>query len=430
MAMSIPPRERKREYARFLLAFVFLAFLMKVAGEFIHEMGHALFVEVFGGRILGIEISVEWPFTLSHTRWELADPTGFQLATIAVAGIIFDTFTTIIGQTVLLKRWVTRPLHAISVFWLSFWSYLNSVVYLVVGAFHPFGDIADLISAVATPRLLIGFIGFALLVVYTYSLSIILRGIFSMVLDRDRASEMVSIFWVALHLFFVFVTVAIYGFPMSPTVAATVLVMIFAWSYISGKWIIGAVSRLSGAGEGWKIVGFMRTGANDVVKGKADSRQRYKTGYVVLFSIAILSVLVTGYMVSQYVSAYSLIMKTDIRVEAQAFEMDSDAAYLNLTVSVFNPTKGNLSVGRIEFDVRLNDKYIEHAMLRDIPIAPPQDTTAFDYSLEIPRERWFTLDEAVSSGEWDWSVTGTGFVDTMFGETLLRFRTSKASPPV
>ena len=427
---SISQKERRREYARFLLAFVFLAFLMKVAGEFIHEMGHALFVEVFGGNILGIEISVEWPFTLSHTKWELADPTKFQLAAIAVAGIIFDTLTTIIGQTALLKRWVNRPLFFISIFWLSFWSYLNSVVYLVVGAFHPFGDIADLVNAVETPRLLIGVIGFVLLVGYTYSLSIILRGIFSMVLDRDRASDMVSIFWVAIHLFFVFVTIAVYGFPMSPTVAATVLVMIFAWSYISGRWIIGAVSRLRGAGEGWRVVGFMETGAKDVFKDRADSRQRYKTGYIALFSIAILSVLVTGYMVSQYVSSYSLIMKTDIRVEAEAFEMAPDAASLNLTVSVFNPTTGNLSVGKIEFDVKLNDKYIEHAILRDIPVTASQDTTTFIHSLDIPRERWFTLDEAVGLGEWEWSVTSTGYVDTMFGETLLRFRTNRTLPPV
>jgi hypothetical protein len=135
-------------------------------------------------------------------------------------------------------------------------------------------------------------------------------------------------------------------------------------------------------------------------------------------------------MVSQYVSSYSLIMKTDIRVEAEAFEMAPDAASLNLTVSVFNPTKGNLSVGKIEFDVRLNDKYIEHAILRDIPITAPQDTTAFEYSLDIPRERWFTLDEAVGLGEWEWSVTSTGYVETMFGETLLRFRTNRTLPPV
>jgi hypothetical protein len=427
---SISPKERRREYARFLLAFVFLAFLMKVAGEFIHEMGHALFVEVFGGRVLGIEISVEWPFALSHTKWALTDPTKFQLAAIAVAGIIFDTLTTIIGQTALLKRWVNQPLFFISIFWLSFWSYLNSVVYLVIGAFHPFGDIADLINAVEAPRFWIGVIGFALLVSYTYSLSIILRRIFSMVLDRDRASDMVSIFWVAIHLFFVFVTIAVYGFPMSPTVAATVLVMIFAWSYISGKWIIGAVSRLSGARKGWRVVGFMETGTKDVFNDKADSKQRYKTGYIALFSIAILSVLVTGYMVSQYVSSYSLIMKTDIRVEAEAFEMAPNAASLNLTVSVFNPTKGNLSVGKIEFDVRLNDKYIEHAILRDIPVTAPQDTTAFVYSLNIPRERWFTLDEAVNLREWEWSVTSTGYVETMFGETLLRFKTNKISPPL
>ena len=86
---------RRREYARFLLTFLFLGFLMKIASELIHEMGHASFVLIFGGRVTEMSISVEWPFALSHTRWELQSPTEIQIALISAAGIIFDVVTSL-----------------------------------------------------------------------------------------------------------------------------------------------------------------------------------------------------------------------------------------------------------------------------------------------------------------------------------------------
>ena len=113
--------ERRREYARFLLTFLFLGFLMKVACEFIHELGHASFVLMFGGRITGMSISVEWPFTLSHTRWELQNPSDIQIALVSVAGILFDLFTSLSGQVILRTRKEIRPFSAIALFWLSFW---------------------------------------------------------------------------------------------------------------------------------------------------------------------------------------------------------------------------------------------------------------------------------------------------------------------
>jgi hypothetical protein len=134
---------RRKEYARFLLTFLFLGFMMKIVSEFIHEMGHASFVLILGGRVTGMSISVEWPFTLSHTRWELQNPSNIQIALISVAGIVFDVFTSLAGQTILRTRKEIRPFLAIALFWLSFWPYLSSVVYLVMGAFYPFGDILD-----------------------------------------------------------------------------------------------------------------------------------------------------------------------------------------------------------------------------------------------------------------------------------------------
>ena len=54
MTLWTSQKEKRREYARFLLAFVFIGFLMKIAGELIHEMGHSLMVMIFGGRVLNV----------------------------------------------------------------------------------------------------------------------------------------------------------------------------------------------------------------------------------------------------------------------------------------------------------------------------------------------------------------------------------------
>ena len=123
-------------------------------------------------------------------------------------------------------------------------------------------------------------------------------------------------------------------------------------------------------------------------------------------------------------------MKTDISIDASSFKIDNDEAKLNLTVLVLNPTKNDISVNRIEFNVKLNGKYMmEQNVLREIPQVKPDDKIEFYYSLNVPRDRWFTLDEAISKDNWDWSISGTGYIDTMFGETLLRFKTQSTIPP-
>lgn len=402
---------------------------MKVASEFIHEMGHTLFVILFGGKILSINVSVEWPFTLSRTVWELADPTSIQLAGIASAGILFDTLTTLTGQFLLINRKKESMVYTLSLFWLSFWTYLNVVVYLLMGAFHPFGDILDLLNAVQVPKLWIGGLGFLLLMVYTYSLSTILKDIFIRLLGVEKASEIVSVFWALLHLFFVSITVVKYGLPPPPVITGAMLVLIFTWSYISGRWIMVIISRPRGVGQDFELTGMIGPRMVDLAAEQENRAKRVKIGYAVLISAAIISAVVTGIMVNQYVSTYSLIMKTNIEVEATYFELDFEEPVLTLSVAIYNPTRDNLTLGRIEFDVKLNDKYMMHEALKTIPPAPPEDGISFGHTLILPSERGFTIEEAQYEGEWEWTIQGTGYVDTMFGETLLRFRCKSVVEP-
>jgi hypothetical protein len=321
MTVTNTSMARRREYVRFLLMFLFLGFTMKVLSEFIHEMGHASFVLILGGRVTGMSISVEWPFTLSHTRWELQNPTDIQIALISIAGIIFDVVTSLTGQTILRTRKDIRPFLAIALFWLSFWSYLSSVVYLVMGAIYPFGDVLDLIGAMPVPRLWIGTLGVVLLVSFTYSLSLILRDIFARVLGLVNASEMVSYFWATLHMFFVSITIVKYGMPMPPTIAVTALVLIFVWSFFAARWLLAIVSRLRGTGVKSKLVISTRVRSPDLAANNEARRRNQRLGYAVLFSAALISVILTGYMINQYTTTYSLVMKTGIEIEVTGFDL-------------------------------------------------------------------------------------------------------------
>ena len=420
---------RRREYVGFLLTFLFLGFMMKVVSEFIHEMGHASFVLIFGGRVMGMSISVEWPFTLSHTRWELQNPTDIQIALISVAGIIFDVFTSLAGQTILRTRKKIRPVLAIALFWLSFWSYLSSVVYLVMGAFYPFGDVLDLIGAIPVPQLLIGTIGVVLLISFTYSLSLILKGIFSCVLGLVNTSEMVSYFWAILHMFFVSITIVKYGMPMPPTIAVTVLVLIFVWSLFIARWLLVIVSRLRGTEVKSELFISTRQRSPDLAADDEAQRRSQRLGYALWLSLALISVILTGYMINQYTATYSLVMKTDIEIDVTGFDLGRGEPVLNLSVKIVNPNRKDLMLRKIEFDVHLNQKYMDHLVLGQIPVVQPKSEASFDHSLLLPVDRMFTIDQALEEGRWEWQITGSGYVETLFGDTLLRFESVSTRAP-
>jgi len=427
MSPTTTAKERRKEYARFLLTFVFLGFLMKISSEFVHEMGHVLFVLSFGGKILGISIRAEWPFTLSHTKWVLTNPSDLKIALIALGGIIVETLTSILGQYILFIRKRIRPVFAISLFWLSFWTYLSSAVYLVMGAIHPFGDILDLINAIPVPSLLIGSIGVVILSSSTYILSIILRGIFSHVLEHPTATDAVSYFWAFLHAFFVLVTIVNYGLPAPPTITVAALVVIFIWSYITARWLLVFVSRLKGSERIW-LTRYVKSSLKN--SNFKDRNRRLKLGYAALFSVALISTILTGYVINQYLNTYSLVMKTSIEIDVTYFELNPKGPLLNLSVSVFNPTSKNMTLQRIEFDVKLNRKFMEHQVLRTIPTARPGSYIMFTHAITLPQDRMFTIEEAAEEGRWEWTISGSGYINTLFGETLLRFMSISTCEPI
>ena len=148
-----------------------------------------------------------------------------------------------------------------------------------------------------------------------------------------------------------------------------------------------------------------------------------------LFSVALISTLLTGYMLKQYIATYSLVMKTEIDIEITYFDYDLGDPKLNLTVRIVNPNQKELQIHKIEFDVYLNQKYMAHQVIMHIPVVIPESQANFDHTMSLPKDRIFTIEEAQEQGKWDWKVSGSGYVDTLFGETLLRFKTTNKLPP-
>ena len=162
---------------KFLGAFAVIGFLMKYVSEMVHEiLGHGLFVVLFGGSIESISISVFWPYEFSQIAWS-GNFQFWQLSIIQGAGVLIGIFVSLILTFFLLikpdRKWyVSFPL-----FWLSFWTFLSSTGYLLIGSFGPFGDVQSLIASGILSRPSAFVIGSAIFLVLYFPISLVLRRI-------------------------------------------------------------------------------------------------------------------------------------------------------------------------------------------------------------------------------------------------------------
>jgi hypothetical protein len=186
----------------FLIYFLAFAFLMKVAGEFVHEaLGHGLFAILFGGRIVSLNISLLWPYRLSGIGISGNFET-WQRPWIDGGGILMCLITSCVIQLLLLWK-VKNWRFAVPLFWLAFWTFLNPVGYLIIGGIKPFGDIIQLIAEgilSQTSSLAIGLIAFT---VAFFSLSRIFKDIVSnveLIQNTRRLSVALSLLWLTIPL--------------------------------------------------------------------------------------------------------------------------------------------------------------------------------------------------------------------------------------
>jgi len=187
--------------ARFFVEFLLTALVMKIAGEFVHEvMGHGLFVLLFGGRIIQVYISILWPYDLSYIRWS-GDFESWQTIWIEGGGILICVIVSIILQALLLLNVTKDSRWMIPLFWLAFWTFLNPAGYLIVGGISPFGDIAALIAKGVLTRTSSIILGLAVFlgsfITISKSLCNVLRG--ADIIKKSRGLRLsLCLFWLII----------------------------------------------------------------------------------------------------------------------------------------------------------------------------------------------------------------------------------------
>ena len=186
----------------FLASFIVLGFVMKIVAEFVHEVcGHGLFVLLFGGEITRVYISVLWPYELSYIRWSLPSSiTSTQMAWIYVGGILACLCVSFLIQVFLILKKKISRYFALTLFWLAFWTLINSTGYLIIGGLTPFGDIHELIGLGVLWAFLSLALGIVVFVAGFVALSWILRGIFAGEFSLKKASSGVILFWLVIPM--------------------------------------------------------------------------------------------------------------------------------------------------------------------------------------------------------------------------------------
>jgi len=189
----------------FLAVFMVVGFAMKIVAEFVHEIcGHGLFVLLFGGEITGLYISVLWPYKLSYIGWSLpSGVTPVQKAWVYGGGVVASLSVSFLAQIFLLVKKKIRWHFALTLFWLAFWTFVNSTGYFLIGGLKPFGDVDELIKLGALTRLLSFAIGLTIFVLGFVALSWILRKMLMEVFPIKVASLGLVFFWLIIPVLIV-----------------------------------------------------------------------------------------------------------------------------------------------------------------------------------------------------------------------------------
>ena len=172
---------------------------MKVAGEIIHEvLGHGVTVYLFGGIITRVHIALLWPYKLSYIHFKppIGGFTPWELIWIYASGILACLILSIILQITLHLRFLGWRVST-TLFWLSFWTYVNPAGYLIMGGVKPFGDIIMLINLGALSQASSLLLGLTVFLPGLLSLSKILYGLLINV-GVVKVKECIICFWLLL----------------------------------------------------------------------------------------------------------------------------------------------------------------------------------------------------------------------------------------
>lgn len=194
----------------FLVVFMVIGFVMKLVAEFVHEVfGHGLFVLLFGGEIIGVHISILWPYELSYICWNLPDGiNSVQMAWIYMSGILISLCLSFVIQVFLFLTKKIWRCFALSLFWLAFWTFISATGYLLVGGLAPFGDVFELIKLGVLTESLSFVVGFMIFIIGFIALSWILRRILTEILTSKGASLSVVLFWLIIPMLLIVMVIS------------------------------------------------------------------------------------------------------------------------------------------------------------------------------------------------------------------------------
>ncbi len=177
-----------------ILAFLIAGFMMKIVGEAVHELlGHGSFVLLFGGRVTHFYINLFWPYGFSYIGWSIPGASPDQMAWVISGGILVSATVSFLIQFLLLLEQIRWQFY-MSLFWLSFWCYINATGYLIVGGVLPFGDVEELIRLGVLISSFATVIGTTLFLTGFFILSEILRRTLTTFL-REKTRWGILAFW-------------------------------------------------------------------------------------------------------------------------------------------------------------------------------------------------------------------------------------------
>lgn len=148
-----------------------------------------------------------------------------------------------------------------------------------------------------------------------------------------------------------------------------------------------------------------------------------------LFVLMAVAGLATVYMASEYVETYRRILRTEVTPVLRAVTLEESSLTLELQFEIWNPISSRFRIHRIEYTLHLNNQYMTRDSIVGAFEVIPNESTVLDRTVIVPPERMFTVSEALQTRKWMWTVSGSAYTMTYFGETLMRFKSSFSAPP-
>ncbi|MFQ6053347.1 MAG: hypothetical protein ACE5OO_03845 [Candidatus Bathyarchaeia archaeon] len=212
--------------------------------EFVHEvLGHCLFVYLFGGRVTEIFISPLAPYIPSRLVWEVAGTPLLEKALIASAGIAASLAVSFIIQIVQSRR-ALRPELMVALFWVSFWTFVNTVAYMIIGLVLPFGDIEILMQLGVVSNLQLGVSGLIVAIPGLYLISKRLTEILSRIFLPGNVELFVTLFWILLPTPMILTETLRSTGPPTPMIGGSILLLLLPSTYLVTSYVVYLISGL------------------------------------------------------------------------------------------------------------------------------------------------------------------------------------------